>query len=350
MRSAIRRVHLILALAAGAFLVVAGVSGSILAFEPELDHLLHARLWYVTPLGSPKPLTDLASTASLVMPGQHVTGYVLSVSPDLSYQIVFGGRRVFVNPYTGKVLGIRDSRPDLLAQVHQLHIRLLVRDQHDTGKLAMKWAGASLLVVVVSGLYLWWPLKRVTIRTRGGGRRAWFDLHNAVGIVSLAFLLALSGTGAVIAFDEWTTPFFYRSTRSAPLAVYARPPEFHVTPSGPPIGPDRAIDVARAALPGASPISVNVPGATDAYSIAARYPEDLTPGGRSHVWVDQYSGRVLLAESSRTAPVGTRIITLNRAIHTGDVFGIPSKIDMSLASLAVVMQLVTGLVLWRRRS
>src|SRR5262249_30730062 len=111
----------------------------------------------------------------------------------------------------------------------------------------------------------------------------------------------------------------------------------------------RALAVARAALPEAVPISVNVPAPTGVYAISARYPEDLTPGGRSRIFIDQYSGEMLLAESSRTAPLGSRMITLNRAVHTGDVFGIPSKAIMSLASLIVVLQLVTGLVWWRRR-
>jgi uncharacterized iron-regulated membrane protein len=94
---------------------------------------------------------------------------------------------------------------------------------------------------------------------------------------------------------------------------------------------------------------VSVPPPTGVYSVSARFPEDLTPGGRSRVYIDQYSGAVLIAEGSRTAPAGSRVITLNRAIHTGDVFGMPSKIVMSLASLAVVVQLVSGLLLWWRK-
>ena len=89
----------------------------------------------------------------------------------------------------------------------------------------------------------------------------------------------------------------------------------------------------REALPGASPIFVNVPPPNGAYAISARFPEDLTPGGRSRIFIDPYSGQVLLAEGSRTAPAGSRMITLNRALHTGDVFGMPTKILMSIASI-----------------
>ena len=65
--------------------------------------------------------------------------------------------------------------------------------------------------------------------------------------------------------------------------------------------------------------------------------------------MDQYTGQILQAEGSRTAPAGARAVIVNRAIHTGDIFGIPSKLVMSLASLMVVIQLVSGVVMWVRR-
>jgi len=348
MRALILQLHLIVALAAGAFLAVFGITGSIMAFEPELDHLFHARLSYVSPRGTPKPLAELGSAAASAMHGERVTGYLLSVSPGLSYQVALRGHSVFVDQYTGEVLGVREPGPDFLARVHQLHLRLLIQNPSDTGKAIMTWAGAGLLVLLLSGLYLWWPLKRFTIRSRGG-RRFWFDIHNAAGIFSFVFLLALAATGILIGFDDRFAPLIYKLTRSAPQLMYTRPPSFEVNPGTKPIGPDRAIEIARATLPGASPISVNVPSSTGVYSISARYPEDLTPGGRSRIVIDQYSGAVLAAEGSRTAPAGSRTITLNRAIHTGDVFGMPSKIVMSLASMAVVVQLVSGLLLWWRK-
>jgi uncharacterized iron-regulated membrane protein len=349
MRKLVLKLHLVLAVAAGAFLAVFSITGSIMAFEPELDHLLHARVSYVTPRGAPKALAELGAEASRAMHGERVTGYLLSASPDLSYQLLFRGRAVFVNQYTGDVLGMREPGPDFLARVHQLHLRLLVQNRSDAGKAIMTWAGAALLVLLFTGLYLWWPLKRVTIGA-GSGRRFWFDFHNAAGIFSFVFLLAIAVTGVVIGFDDEVVPMIYKATRSAPKLMYARPqPSFTVTPSGTPIGPDRAVEIARATLPGAAPISVTVPPPTGVYTISARYPEDLTPGGRTRIVIDQYSGDVLASEGSRTAPPGSRVITLNRAIHTGDVFGMPSKIIMSLASFAVIVQLVSGLLLWWRK-
>ena len=53
--------------------------------------------------------------------------------------------------------------------------------------------------------------------------------------------------------------------------------------------------------------------------------------------------------SMRTTAAGTRLIILNRAIHTGDISGMPTKILMSLASFAAVAQVITGLVMWWKR-
>ena len=351
MRRIVLKLHLVVALVAGAFLAVLGGTGAIMAFEPELDHLLHRPLWRVTRAAQTATLTlaELGEAASKTQEGQRPTGFLLSTEPDLAYQVLFRGRSVFVDQYRGAVLGTRASGPDLLSRVHQLHLRLLIQTESDTGKTIVKWAAVAMVLLLASGLYLWWPAGRVTVRSPRGTRRWWFDLHNAVGIWSLVFIGMATVTGLAIGFDEQFVSWVYAATRSMPAVMYARPPRFTAVPSGPPIGPDRAVAIARAALPGASPISLQIPLPTGVYAISARYPEDLTPGGRSRIYIDQYSGAVLIAEGSRTAPAGSRMITLNRALHTGDVFGMASKIVMSIASLAVVMQLVSGLVMWLRK-
>jgi uncharacterized iron-regulated membrane protein len=178
------------------------------------------------------------------------------------------------------------------------------------------------------------------------GKQFWFDFHNTVGVLSFAFLLTLTITGLMIGFDETTVPAFYRVTGSAPSKPPAIPPP---APGAKAITPDQAMQIARTAIPGAFPFQIGVPGPKGAYQIRCRFPEDLTPGGRSRVIVDQYTGNVLFAESSRTAPVGTRIVIVNRAIHTGDIFGISSKAIVSFASLMTAVQMIGGLVIWRKR-
>jgi uncharacterized iron-regulated membrane protein len=346
-RKALFNIHLYLALVFGVWLLILGLTGSIMAFEPEIDHVLHWKLSYVTHQGNPKPLTELGEAVSKAFPGERPGGYLLPSTPNFSYGVATRRGLVAVNPYTAEILGVRPGGRDFLAYVHQLHLRLLIGNRADTGRTIVSWSAVAVLLVLISGLYLWWPLKRVRIQTISTGRRFWFDIHNCVGVCSFLFLLVLTFTGLMIGFEEKTVPMFYRLTGSEP----SRPPEkLPPPPAGArPITPDQAMDIARTALPGTLPFQINVPGPKGAYQIRSRFPEDLTPGGRSRVMVDQYTGQVLFAEGSRTAPAGARLVILNRAIHTGDIFGIPSKTAMCLACLMAVLQIVSGALMWLKR-
>jgi uncharacterized iron-regulated membrane protein len=343
MRKALFTLHLYIALIAGIFVVILGATGSIMAFEPELDRLLHPKLSYVTPQARMLSLAEIGDSVAKAFPGERIGGFTVSTSPDISAQVALRKGAVYVNQYTGEILGLRLPGPDFLAQVHQLHLRLLIRNPADSGKAIVSWAGVAMLYLLLSGLYLWWPLKRVTI---GSGKRFWFDFHNVSGIFSFGFLLILTITGLMIGFEQTTVPMFYSMTGSEPSKPPAIPPP---PPGAKPITPDQAMEIARAAIPGAAPFQIGVPGPKAAYQIRCRFPEDLTPGGRSRVVVDQYTGKVLLAESSRTASAGTRMVIANRALHTGDIFGIPSKAVVSLASLMAVLQFISGVAMWWKK-
>ncbi|HEY1337691.1 MAG TPA: PepSY domain-containing protein [Bryobacteraceae bacterium] len=347
MRRFLFNLHLCLALGAGIFILVMGITGAIMAFEPELDRMFHRKVSYVTPQGSRLTLAELGDAVHRAYPRRPIMGYAFPPQPNLAWAVALQQRSIFINPYNGEILGERPFEPDFLGYVHQTHLRLAIRSQSDPGKKIMSWAGMLVLILLLSGLYLWWPLKRVSIRGSKVTRRFWFDLHNSVGIFSFLFLLLLTLTGVVIGFEDSTVPLLYRLTGSSPTP---RPALTPMPPNGAlPIGPDRAVEIARTAIPGAEPFQINVPGPRGAYIVRSRFPEDRTPGGRSTVVVEQYTGRVIFAEGSRTAPAGARMVIANRAIHTGDLFGIPTKTVMSVASLALVAQVLTGGVMWWKR-
>jgi uncharacterized iron-regulated membrane protein len=318
-----------------------------MAFEPELDHVLHWKLSYVTPQVRRLSLAEVGAAVQKAYPGQTIASYGFPAERNLSFAVAIPGRRVFVNPYTGEILGERPLAQDFLGDVRQAQLRLGIRNRADPGKRFMSWAGMVILVLLLSGLYLWWPMKRVAIQRSKRTRRFWFDLHNSVGIFSLVFLLLLTLTGVLIGFEENSGPMMYRLRKSAPAA---RPPSPRPSAAASRITPDEAVQIARAAIPGATPFLINVPGPRAVYTVRTRFPEDRTPGGRSLVIVDQYTGRVLFAEGSRTAPVGARMAIANRAIHTGEILGIPSKTVMSIASMALAAQALTGVVMWWKRT
>src|SRR5437870_12533094 len=124
--------HLYLALMAGVFLLILGLTGSIMAFEPEIDHLLHWKLSYVTPQGHPKRLTELGEAVSQAFPGERAAWYVLPGAPGFSYGVATKRGLVAVNQYTAEILGVRAGGTYFLCFVHQVHLRLLSRNKADT--------------------------------------------------------------------------------------------------------------------------------------------------------------------------------------------------------------------------
>ena len=325
------------------FLTILGVTGALLAFEEPIDHLLNPALFYVQPQGTPMPLAAMLAGVKRAFPGERVSVLWLPQAPDLAFRVTARGRTIFLDPYTGRVLGTRAGQ-GFTGMIHNLHMRLLVGE---TGATIMSVASVVLIFLAVTGLILWWPLKRVTVALGKSWRRFNFDLHYAVGFYSSAFLLVLALTGVLIGFAEYTVPAMYSLTNSEPSDQSA---ESTPVKGATPISPDQALEIGAAALPGTRPVNVSIPpGPKAAYRVALRHPEDLTPGGRSRALIDQFSGKVLLAESSRTAPGGSRLVNLNRALHTGDVGGWPGKIVVCLMSLAVVAQVISGIVMWWKR-
>jgi uncharacterized iron-regulated membrane protein len=185
MRKLLLNLHLYTALIAGALIVILGLTGSVMAFEPEIDHLRHWKLTYVTPQARALSLAEISAAISKAFPGQRIVDYGISTSAGLSYQVLLQTRKtVYVNQYTGAVLGTRmgpDFMDGLQNDIHQLHLRLLVIPKGpgaDPGKTIASWAGVAMLFLLLSGLYLWWPLKRAKVQASGPPSRFWFDLHN----------------------------------------------------------------------------------------------------------------------------------------------------------------------------
>ena len=348
MRKVLFKLHLVVAIVFGVFIVLLGVTGAEMAFEQEIDHVTHWHLTYVKPQGQAMSLAQISDVVAKKFPDEKIGAYFVATAPNMSYAVVLKDRLAYINEYTGEVLGTRVQEMDWQGYVHQLHLRLAMMDKgRRFGETTIKASSIAAFFLVITGAYLWWPIKRVSIGKNDGTRRFWFDVHNSFGILALIFVLAATFTGLIIAFEGFTNPLLYKLTDSHEVE---QPPLVAAPVEGAlPISPDQALDIARKAVPGASPFLVIVPHGKQVYRIAARFPEDLTPGGRTRIAIEPYSGKVLFSIDSRTGPGGYRANALNRAIHTGDIFGTPSKVVMALASLVMALQLVTGVVMWIKR-
>ncbi len=346
MRRFILSLHLSLALISGIFVLVLGVTGCIMAFEAELDRLIHPNLSYVRPGGHSLSLTEIGEAVSRRFVGEPVVAYLPSESSDLSFQVILPSGVVCVNQYTGEILGTRTRGQTIFGLAHELHVQLA---SGDVGRNIMKQSGVAMLVSLASGLYLWWPRKRVGIR---GWRSAtfWFDLHNSLGILALIPVLVLAVTGTIIGFEDQAAALLgkvsreARSTGRLPEAIRQQP-----APGASVITPDQAVLIAQAQMPGAVPYRVQMPQYGGAYRVSMDDPRDKVAGERNLVVIDQYSGAVISSARSGEMSSPERMLAANEAIHTGAVLGTPGRAIACLASIIVPVQVMSGIFLWLRR-
>ena len=89
--------------------------------------------------------------------------------------------------------------------------------------------------------------------------------------------------------------------------------------------------------------------AAASYTVILRVPEETTGSPHSSVSVDAHSGQVLQVRDFRTDSAGFRWIRFNRSIHTGDIWGLPGHILVSLSSLLLVAMAITGCAIWWKK-
>jgi uncharacterized iron-regulated membrane protein len=348
LRRSLLTLHQWVGLAAGLFLVVIAVSGSALVFENEIDRALNPSTSFVTPGAQTLPIEALISRVQAAYPSDQITGVRIAEKPDQPYELSLRSRQsAMVDPYTGTVLGLRDHEASFARWVHLLHTRLTAGK---LGEAMVGWFSVAMLGLAMTGLVLWWPRQILTVGSAASWKRTNFDLHNVLGFYSSLVMLAITLSGVLIAFENVTDPLVRRLNPPSPDAP---PPQSTPIAGGTRISVDDAVAIAEQALPGAFASNVGMPNTpTAVFRILKKFPEDRTPAGRSRVYIDRFSGKVLLVENTRTAPLGTRILNLKRSAHTGDIFGATTQALYFIVSLGIALQAVTGALIWwngRRR-
>jgi uncharacterized iron-regulated membrane protein len=325
-------------------LICVALSGAMLIFEgPAAD----ANVVRVAPGTRVLSLDSLGERAIAAAGGGTVVSVGFGRHPDEAFG--FGVAQdsseqdLLVDPYTGAVLG-----PDpgaswtqvLLNRIHQFHSTLLAGA---AGRVVVTYVTLGSLLLVLTGLVLWWREKLWRIRWSASWKRIVFDLHHALGVFAALVLLSIVGTGVWMGFAKQLNPLVLRLNRT-PTST-AAPQQSAPAANAVPISLDSIVRSAHSAVPDAPVLLMLLAPQTPAL-VLLRYPEDHTPGGRSRVYVDRYRGTILRATSTRTAEAGTKILTLQRPLHTGDIFGAGSQVIWFLAAVILASQAVTGILMW----
>lgn len=352
MRRFLLNLHLWAGLVGGVFLILSGITGSLMVFENEIDRALNPKLTWVTSGENHLTLTEMKSRLEEKYPGRAVAGFLIPPRSDIAWGAALQSKTpgsgapldVTFNPFTGDVLGTESERNNFVRYVHSFHLRLMMGD---AGTLLVSLAAVLLLVLSLSGVVLWWPRKLLKVNWRSQTNQLNFELHQALGIYLSFFLMIFAITALVIHWENAATRMANRIANSADVPPFPRLQP--LSANSVTLSPDRLLSIAESAAPGAHATWILL--SANPVRIAMKYPEDRTPSGRTNLFIDAYTGNVVFHLNSRSGPLGYRLVKLwNREIHTGDIGGLPTRILACVISLTLPVMAVTGpLIWWNRR-
>jgi len=360
------KIHLWLGLTSGLVVFIVAITGCIFVFQKEIADLYYRKTFFVAPQQTTLPISKLRVVAQEALgPSQPLNNITTYRDPAHAWEFMaykmndtaltyFGAveyfRSVFINPYTGEVTGTRNYETDFFSVVKYLHWSLLLNTPY--GQPIVGWATLIFVVMLVTGLILWWPKKwnkanrksRLRVKTDARIKRLIYDLHNVLGFYIFLPVLLIALTGMVWAL-AWFRAVVYvtasGNTKAPVTAVVASKPS---VVSGNPL--DIAYQAAVAKYPRAERFNMTPAAGKEGTIYMLAYSDKETYYDYEALQFDQYNGKLLHSEKSSTKNGGERLIGMNYDIHVGAIGGMAGKIIAFLASLVAASLPVTGFCIW----
>lgn len=356
LRSLTFQLHRYLGLVGGCILVIIGSTGSLLVFEPELEHqAIEHEIGKIVPQGEPVSIDAVVATVqaelsratnltlgNLLIPQDATSPYQARLW-DANDHLV----QLFIHPYTGQVMGMIPETKSWLHTALRLHYQLLAGD---TGMIVAGLTGLLLFFLSMTGIVLWpgWR-KFITgfkIKWNAHPKRRNFDIHKVVGVIAAIFLAFTGFTGFCWNFYDWSKAVIYAMTFTP------QPTEFRSKPlseqSALPIS--KVLQVADTTFPNAITTYIGLPSKPDGVvRVGKRQAHESFRYGESEMLVDPYTGQALSVQDSKTLALGDRVLNAFVSLHYGTFWGLTSRVLYVFVGLAPLILFLTSLVMWRYR-
>jgi len=363
--------HRWLGLASGLVVLVVSLSGCLVVFERELNDLVYAGRRFVPAANAtsadPMPPSVLFAAARAALPSAEYQSFYYTLEPQQPERAALlwaydpkieNYWAAHLDQYTGRVLGTflwhDDPLSDFFGWMQHLHTTLLMGE---VGRQVVSAATLVFLVILVSGLVLWWPRSRgairpaLTLRFSAGAKRINYDVHNVLGFYAGWVLVIVAMTGLA-----WGYPVVRELTYRVVSGGTPRGSEQdfadRITPASPSASAaplDRAFAAVWTANRDARTITVMQP-------IDSLAPLQLAVGdpGRADFPHTEYlfdptSGRLVHKERWDDHNAGEKLEGMYWGLHTGSLYGLPTKIVAIAASSLAASLPVTGFLIWYPR-
>lgn len=360
-------------------LFVAGITGSLIAFQQEIDRGLNPDLYRRASRGASLPLDALVAAVERQLEGVRVSSVYLE-RPGENVLVVVAGlaagtqppfNQVFADPATGRVLGTRlwgeccFERRNVVPFLYTVHHSLKLPGVWGVlfmGGIAMLWlldCFVGFCLTLPSSWRNWRRWKTAwTLKPGARGIRLGLDLHRAGGLWLWGVLLVTASSGVAMNLDEQVfRPAVDLVAELSPTLV-----EQGIA-AGAADTPERRLSFAaavasaraQAASDLVAPVAhyvLYVP-ALNAYGVALTAKADaaapLDGLGPSWIYLSGADGRVLARELAGRGTSGDVYLQSQFSLHSGRILGLPGRVLIAATGLVVAMLSVTGVYVWWRK-
>jgi uncharacterized iron-regulated membrane protein len=384
---AIWRWHFYAGLLVLPFLLVLAVTGLIMLYGNSVETFLGPR--YTIAVGGERAsFAAQAAAAQNAVPESVVKMLVVPSTPDSANLVVVtaGGQDhvISVDPHGPAVIGSVIKDDTWFYWANKIHGTLLIGN---VGDWIQEIAAGLGIVLVLTGIYLWWPRNGRGLRAAlvpnlaARGRTLWKELHQATGfflaIVLVFFFvsgLAWTGVWGKKIVQAWST-FPAEKWDNVPLSDATHADMNHGAlkevpwaleqtsmpasgsmagmdglPAGTPVNLDSVAALARR-IGFSEQFRINAPAdKKGVYTISADSMDGDTtnPTGDRTVHVDQYTGKILTeVRFADYSPAG-KAMAVGIALHQGNL-GLWNTALNLVFCLAVIFMTVSGAVMWWKR-
>ncbi len=346
-----KKIHLWIGLPGAVIFFFICFTGSLYVFADEIMALVNKPYARVEEAGEKwLPIEQMIDSVQAAFPDKSIV-YV-TASKDKNFSMHFlvmqrggGLADVFVDPYTGKIIGHSKAAQFFFIVAH-LHSMLL---WHGPGGWIIKIATLLFIFTLLSGLIIWWPKRNkaksvknaFTYRRHMPYRRKIFDWHRVWGFYALGILLFLSLTGTILAFEPLTN-LVSQAAGGNPHVDYIKEYPADTTKASKAMGPvlERYLqhpDVEKVR------ISLFFTDVTAGYRLLTGTKIGIITNNGETFFVNQYSGAEIINPGFKKHH---EVVNLLMRLHVGHYWGWFGLILTFLAGLMGAFLSVTGVLLW----